>query len=150
MTTKLPSARPTTLPRSSRPEHVMSVDRIGRLKSWAHRLKRDAVMLWLAARDPRVPWPAKALCAAMAAYALSPIDLIPDFIPVLGYLDELILLPLAVALAVRLIPADLISELRADAERVVNRPVSLAGALAIGCVWAAVAAALFWHLSRSG
>ena len=67
------------------------------LKRWAQTLKRDAITLYLAARDPRVPWYAKALAGIVAAYALSPIDLIPDFIPIVGYLDELILLPLAIA-----------------------------------------------------
>ena len=68
-----------------------------RLKDWARLIRRDAVALYLAARDPRVSWYAKALAVLIAAYAFSPIDLIPDFIPVLGYLDELILLPLAIA-----------------------------------------------------
>jgi uncharacterized membrane protein YkvA (DUF1232 family) len=71
-----------------------------RLKDWARAVKRDVHGLWLAARDPRTPWYAKAVALGIAAYALSPIDLIPDFIPVLGYLDEVILLPLAIMLAV--------------------------------------------------
>jgi uncharacterized membrane protein YkvA (DUF1232 family) len=75
-----------------------------RLRSWGAASKRDVVALWLAARDPRVPWRAKAVAAAVAAYALSPIDLIPDFVPVLGYLDDLIVLPLGILLAVKLIP----------------------------------------------
>jgi len=75
-----------------------------RLKSWAKAIKRDVVALWIAARDPRMPLLAKAICAAIAAFALSPIDLIPDFIPVLGLLDEAILLPLGILLAVRLVP----------------------------------------------
>jgi uncharacterized membrane protein YkvA (DUF1232 family) len=71
----------------------------GRLKEWARTIKRDAHAVYLAARDPRTPWYAKALALGVAAYALSPIDLIPDFIPILGYLDELLLLPFAIALA---------------------------------------------------
>jgi uncharacterized membrane protein YkvA (DUF1232 family) len=67
---------------------------LARLRDWAQRVKRDVVALYLATRDPRVPWYAKAVAACVAAYALSPIDLIPDFIPVLGYLDEVIILPL--------------------------------------------------------
>ncbi len=75
------------------------------LKAWARRIKRDVVALWLAARDSRVPVAAKVVAGIVAAYALSPIDLIPDFIPILGYLDDLILVPLGIALAVRMIPA---------------------------------------------
>jgi len=80
---------------------------LNRLKQWARALKRDVLALYLAARDPRVPWYAKALALVTAAYALSPIDLIPDFIPVLGYLDDLILLPGLIWLTVRLIPTPL-------------------------------------------
>jgi uncharacterized membrane protein YkvA (DUF1232 family) len=69
---------------------------LDKLKDWARSIKRDAHALYLAARDPRVPWYAKALALCVAGYALSPIDLIPDFIPVLGYLDDLILVPLGI------------------------------------------------------
>ena len=88
---------------------------------WAGTVKRDVLALWLAARDPLVPWYVKLVCAGIAAYALSPIDLIPDFIPALGYLDEVILLPLAIMLAVRLVPSDLMAELRAEAQ-LIARP----------------------------
>ena len=81
------------------------------MKSWARTIKRDVHALYLAARDPRTPWYAKALALGIAAYALSPIDLIPDFIPVVGYLDEIILLPLAIMLAVRLREGIGVSEL---------------------------------------
>jgi len=74
-------------------------------KQWARTVKRDAHALYLAARDPRVPWYAKALVVAIAAYAASPIDLIPDFIPVVGYLDDIIIVPLGIALVIKLIPA---------------------------------------------
>lgn len=77
---------------------------IQKWKQWARLLKRDAHALYLAARDPRVPWYAKAMAIAVARYALSPINLIPDFIPVLGYLDDLIIVPAGIALVVRLIP----------------------------------------------
>jgi uncharacterized membrane protein YkvA (DUF1232 family) len=83
-----------------------------RLRRWTQALRRDLAALYLAARDPRVPWYAKALAAATVAYALSPIDLIPDFIPILGYLDDLLILPLGIALAIRLIPPALMAELR--------------------------------------
>ena len=114
-----------------------------RLKSWARTLKRDAVALWVAARDPRVPWHAKALAGAVAAYALSPIDLIPDFIPVLGYLDDLLIVPAGIWLALRLIPPLLMAELREEADRRV-RPASKAAAAVIVALWLAVAGALSW------
>lgn len=85
------------------------------LRRWAKIAKREALVLRLAATDPRVPWHARALAVAVAAYALSPIDLIPDFIPVLGYLDDLILVPLGVWLAIRLIPPDVRDALRREA-----------------------------------
>lgn len=87
-----------------------------RLRHWARTIKRDVVALYLAARDPRVPWYAKAVAACVAAYALSPIDLIPDFIPVLGYLDDVIIVPLGILLTVRLVPAHVMAELRGEAE----------------------------------
>src|SRR5690349_22191789 len=86
-----------------------------RLRGWARGLKRDVVALYLAARDPRVPWYAKAVAAAVAAYALSPIDLIPDFIPIVGYLDDIVLVPLGIALAIRLIPSAILEEHRKTA-----------------------------------
>src|SRR5690349_24291209 len=101
-----------------------------RLKVWASAVRRDVHALYLAARDPRVPWYAKALAGAVAAYALSPIDLIPDFIPVIGYLDDLIIVPLGILLAVKLVPPELMSEFRAEALRH-SKPVSLGGMVAI-------------------
>ena len=106
-----------------------------RLVRWARAIKSDVIALTLAARDPRVPLAAKLAAAAIAAYALSPIDLIPDFIPVIGYLDELILLPLAIKLAVRLIPAELMAEHRRAAADIKIRPISRAGAVAIVAIW---------------
>ncbi len=91
--------------------------------------------LWLAARDPRVPLGAKLLAGAVAAYALSPIDLIPDVIPVLGYLDDLILVPAGVWLVLRMIPAALVSELRQRAAQRADRPTSRAAACVIIAVW---------------
>ncbi|WP_241665294.1 YkvA family protein [Teichococcus oryzae] len=117
-----------------------------RMQAWARRLRRDAHALFLAARDRRTPWPARLLALAIAAYALSPIDLIPDVIPVLGYLDEVILLPLAIALVVRLIPPALMVEHRAAAERAAARPRSRAGAVAIIALWLAALALLGWWL----
>jgi uncharacterized membrane protein YkvA (DUF1232 family) len=116
-----------------------------RIKTWARALKRDVVALWIAARDPRTPRRAKLAAGAVAAYALSPIDLIPDVIPVLGYLDEVVLLPLAIALIVRMIPAGLMAEYRAAAASR-QRPVSRAGMIAIVLIWTGLAAVLLWWL----
>ena len=117
---------------------------LSRIKSWASRLKRDAHAIYLASRDPRVPWYAKALAIAIAAYALSPIDLIPDFIPIIGYLDELILLPLGIWLVVLLIPPDIMVECRARADEAGQRPTSRAGMVAIILLWIAGALVLGW------
>jgi uncharacterized membrane protein YkvA (DUF1232 family) len=114
------------------------------LKEWSRALKRDVHAIWLAARDPRVPWYAKALGLAVAAYALSPIDLIPDFIPVLGYLDDLILVPLGIALVMKLIPANVLAEHRAEALATQDRPVSSAGAAGVIAIWLAALAWLGW------
>jgi uncharacterized membrane protein YkvA (DUF1232 family) len=88
-----------------------------RAKAWAQNLKRDAKALRLASRDPRVPWYAKAIVAAVVAYALSPIDLIPDFIPVLGYLDDIVIVPAGIFLAISCIPPALMAEFRERVER---------------------------------
>ena len=119
---------------------------LARVKNWAKDLKRDAIALFLAARDPRTPWYAKALAGLVAAYALSPIDLIPDFIPIIGYLDDLILVPLGIWGVVRLIPDDLMSEFRAEAARINTRPRSRAGAVVVVTAWVAAAAVLTWWL----
>jgi uncharacterized membrane protein YkvA (DUF1232 family) len=112
------------------------------LKAWARRIKRNVVALWLAARDPRVPVAAKVVAAIVAAYALSPIDLIPDFIPILGYLDDVILVPLGIALAVRMIPAPLMEDLRERAS-LVDKPRSTVGLIAIVALWVVSIAALY-------
>lgn len=104
-------------------------------KIWAKSLKRDVIALWLAARDGRTPLLAKLVAACVAAYALSPIDLIPDFIPILGYLDDLILVPLGILLALRLIPPELMLEFRAKAQALTDRPTSRMGLVFILCVW---------------
>jgi uncharacterized membrane protein YkvA (DUF1232 family) len=121
---------------------------VSRLKGWAGLIKRDVHALYLAARDPRVPWYAKALAAVVAGYALSPIDLIPDFIPVLGYLDDVILVPLGIFLVVRLIPPDIMAEHRDLAAAEQERPVSRGAAVAIGCIWSACAALCGWLAFR--
>jgi uncharacterized membrane protein YkvA (DUF1232 family) len=114
---------------------------LARLKNWAQTLRREVHAIYLAARDPRVPWYAKALAMAVAGYALSPIDLIPDFIPVLGYLDDLIIVPLGVWATISLIPADVLAEYRAIASTA-ERPVSKLAAIAIVVVWILTGAAL--------
>jgi uncharacterized membrane protein YkvA (DUF1232 family) len=117
---------------------------LSRAKRWAKSIKRDVVALWIAARDPRVPWYAKALCASVAAYALSPIDLIPDFIPVLGYLDDVILVPVGILLAIRLIPPDLMAEFRDEANMRAERPISRVAAAVIVMFWIACTAVILW------
>ena len=121
---------------------------LDRLRHWARLIRRDAVALYLATRDPRVPWYAKALAVVIAAYALSPIDLIPDFIPVLGYLDELILLPLAIAGVVHLIGPAIMAEHRAIAAQMAERPTSKVGAALIAALWVlAIALVGWWFLA---
>jgi uncharacterized membrane protein YkvA (DUF1232 family) len=115
-----------------------------RMRGWARSIKADVVALSLAVRHPQVPWYAKLVAALVAAYALSPIDLIPDFIPVLGYLDDIVLVPLGILLAVRLIPSPLMRELRARAQAIAERPVSRGGALFIVALWIAAAGLLLW------
>jgi uncharacterized membrane protein YkvA (DUF1232 family) len=105
-------------------------------------------MLCLAARDPRVPWYAKATAACVAAYALSPIDLIPDFIPILGYVDDLLILPLGIMLAVKLIPAELMAEHRTAASRAAERLTSRAAAIVIIAIWLGLSAAAGWWAYR--
>jgi uncharacterized membrane protein YkvA (DUF1232 family) len=117
-----------------------------RWKHWARTIRRDAHALFLAARDPRVPWYAKALAIAVAAYALSPIDLIPDFVPVVGYLDDLIIVPAGIALVVRLIPPAIMAEHRALATAAQDRPVSRAAAAVIVGLWALALAATAWMI----
>lgn len=112
------------------------------LKQRARHLKAETLALYLAARDPRTPWYTKLFVAGIVAYALSPIDLIPDFVPVLGYLDDLILIPVGIALAIRMIPHDVLVECRARAQATLRngKPVSrVAGAIII-IIWLALAA----------
>ncbi|HEV2568351.1 YkvA family protein [Sphingomonas sp.] len=118
-----------------------------RVRVWACAIKRDIGALWLAARDPRLPWFAKAVAAMVAAYALSPIDLIPDFIPILGYVDDLLILPLGIMVAVRLIPAAVLAELR---EQALERPgPSKLGLAFIIATWLAAAGLAAWLLYPS-
>ena len=118
------------------------------LKEWARRIRSEAHALFLAGRDPRTPWYAKALAILVAGYALSPIDLIPDFIPVLGYLDDIVLVPLGILAAVKLIPPEVMAEHRAAAARAAERPTSRRAALVIVSIWVAAIALSTWLAYR--
>ncbi len=122
-------------------------------RSWKHRarsLHEEVYALYLAYRDPRVPWHAKAFAACVVGYALSPIDVIPDFIPILGHLDDLVLVPLGVLAARRMIPAAILAECRERAREVLRegRPVSRVAAVLIVAVWLAVVAGAVWVMVR--
>jgi len=114
------------------------------IRVWGKTIKLDVVALWIAARDPRVPFSAKVVAAAVAAYALSPIDLIPDFIPVLGYLDDLVIVPFGIMLAVWLVPPQLMAEFREEASKTVDKPKNYWGITAIALIWLVVAMWVIW------
>ena len=118
------------------------------MRNWARLVKRDIHAIYLCSRDPRVPWHAKALAIFVAAYALSPIDLIPDFVPVLGYLDDAILVPVGIWLVVRLIPPDVMAEQRELAAAASDRPVSRTAGAVIVAIWIASAILCGWLLFR--
>ena len=125
---------------------------LGRLKQRARALKRDTYVLYLACRDPRTPWYVKVFAGGVVAYALSPIDLIPDFIPVLGYVDDIVLLPGLIWLAVRLLPPDVLAECRHQADdwmqTVGSKPSSKAGAVLIVLLWVGIGVALWIWLAQ--
>src|SRR5258708_36138717 len=125
-------------------QRLAAVGPMLRLKNWARVLRRDAHAIRLASRDPRMPWTVKFLAIAVAGYALSPIDLIPDFIPVIGYLDDLIIVPLGIWLVVSLIPEPIMDEYRAIASKAGQRPVSRAGMITIMVLWIFGALTLGW------
>ncbi|MFM2054699.1 MAG: hypothetical protein RL456_2736 [Pseudomonadota bacterium] len=116
-------------------------------QDWARRIKRDAVAVYFAARHPDTPRRVRVLALVVAAYALSPIDLIPDFIPVLGYLDDLLIVPLGLAMVIRLLPPDVLAASRAQAAAVLERPRSRVMAGVFVLVWLAGAAALVYGLA---
>jgi uncharacterized membrane protein YkvA (DUF1232 family) len=116
----------------------------GKLKAWARTIKRDAHAVYLAARDPRVPWYAKALAFCVAGYALSPLDLIPDCIPILGYLDDVVIVPLGMLAVVKLIPPNVMAEHRAAASLAAEKPVSRPAVFVIALIWAASIALTVW------
>ena len=118
-------------------------------KQWARALKRDVLVVYLAARDPRTPWALRLLALAVAAYAVSPIDLVPDFIPVLGYLDDLLIVPLGLALVLRLLPPPVLLAARERAARMLARPRSWLAAALIIMLWVLLAVLLFaWWRGR--
>jgi len=121
---------------------------LANLKQWARLLKRDVHAVYLASRDPRVPWYAKAIGIAVAAYALSPVDLIPDFIPILGYLDDLIIVPLGIALVIRLIPPEVMEHHRELAAAAQERPISRVAVAAIAVIWILAAMLFAWLVYR--
>jgi len=114
------------------------------IKAWARLLKREVHAIYLAAQSPRVPWYTKWLAMAVAGYALSPIDLIPDFIPILGYVDDLIIVPLGIWLVLSLIPEDVMTACRARADEAVTGPHGKIAAIAIIAIWILAAAGLGW------
>lgn len=120
------------------------------LKAWAKRIKRDAVTLWFAAKHPRTPWHAKALGMFVVAYALSPIDLIPDFIPVLGYVDDMLLLPGLIWLTIKLLPPEVLANCREKANEWMRlegaKPTSTVGAVVIVSLWIFFGIVAWWWL----
>ena len=119
------------------------------LRRRARALKVETLALYHVARDPRVPWYARLFVGLVVAYALSPIDLIPDFVPILGYLDDLILVPLGIALALRMVPRPVLEECRARARLDATRPTSRGAMLAIVGIWLAAAALVAWVVARA-
>jgi uncharacterized membrane protein YkvA (DUF1232 family) len=121
-----------------------------KLKKQAHYLKREAYGLYYAASDPRVPWYARVLIAFVVAHTFSPIDLIPDFIPVLGYLDDLIITPVGIWLALRMIPPQVMSEARQRADELIQqgKPVSRLGLALVIAVWLIILAVIVWTVVK--
>ena len=111
---------------------------LARMKTWAHGIKRDVVTVYFAARDPQAPWFARLVAFVVAAYALSPIDFIPDFIPILGYVDDLLIVPLGVMWVIRLMPSELLDQARSKAHVLLDKPRSLWAAACFVLVWLAL------------
>ncbi|MCX7838515.1 MAG: YkvA family protein [Anaerolineae bacterium] len=123
---------------------------IAELEKRARALKRDAYALYIAARDPRVPWYAKVFLGLVLAHTFSPIDLIPDFVPILGYLDDLVITPLGIVIALKMIPPEVISEARQQSEELLRqgKPISRVGALLVIAVWLIIITAIVWSIVR--
>jgi uncharacterized membrane protein YkvA (DUF1232 family) len=120
-----------------------------RARQWARLVKRDVHAIYRVARDPRVPWYAKALAFCVAGYALSPIDLIPDFVPILGYMDDVIIVPLGILIVVKLIPPEIMAEHRALAAAAQDRPMSPTAGIVIAIAWAASIGLAAWLCYRA-
>ncbi|MDM0107053.1 YkvA family protein [Variovorax sp. J22R24] len=122
------------------------------IRQWARRVKRDAVTLWFACRHPATAWLPKVMAALVVAYALSPIDLIPDFIPVLGYVDDVLLLPVLIWLTIRMLPQHVLEDCRSKADRWLRdgnaKPRSGWGAALVVAIWIGVTA-LLWAVLRT-
>jgi uncharacterized membrane protein YkvA (DUF1232 family) len=119
-----------------------------RAKTWARTIKRDVVAVYIAAKDSRTPLLVKVLAGAVAAYALSPVDLIPDFIPVLGYLDDLIIVPIGLMLVIRLLPPEVLASAREQANEYLAKPKNCWAAGFIVVIWLLLAAAGWAWWSR--
>lgn len=122
------------------------------IRKWAKELKRQTLVVYFAARDPRTPWLVRLLALAVAAYALSPLDLIPDFIPILGYLDDLIIVPLGLLLVLRLVPLQVKHSAQQQASAMAERPVSRSMAAIIVAIWVVLLGVLglwAWHAVRA-
>ncbi len=144
------SAPPKGRVSASPPDEVPASGLLQRWKAAARRLKREVRAIYLAYRDPRVPWYARLFAGAVVAYAFSPIDLIPDPIPVIGYLDDLVLIPLGIALALRMIPTEVIAECRERAfrEQEEGKPVNWLAAAVIVAIWIGMAALAVVYMVR--
>jgi len=129
---------------------VRNVKAFERLKQKSRHLKIEIYALYLAYRDPRVPWYAKVFVAIVVGYAFSPIDLIPDFIPVLGYLDDLVLIPLGVAVALKMIPEKIMEDCREKAQEIMRqgRPVNRMAAVVVIAIWLFLAALVIVFMAR--
>lgn len=122
---------------------------MSRLRKWARELKQQTLVVYFAARNPRTPWLARLLALGVAAYALSPLDLIPDFIPVLGLLDDLVIVPLGLMLVLRLLPAEVLATSRRQAEHAASKPTDRTVAVVIVAIWAITIGALgLWIWTR--
>jgi len=117
---------------------ISTPSRLSRIKAWARGVKRDVVTVYFAARDPAAPMGMRILAALVAAYALSPIDLIPDFIPVLGYLDDLLIVPLGLLLVMRWMPDEVLANARIKADTLLAKPRSFFAAACFVVIWAAL------------
>ena len=119
-----------------------------RLKRWSRNLRRDTYAVGLIARDRRVPWYTKTLALLVAGYALSPLDIIPDFIPVIGFVDDVILLPLGIWAVIKLVPPEILREHREHAERAIDLPKNRWGGIVLLCLWLAAIGISGWFVWR--